>query len=318
MAAPIGAYRNKSLFMNKSGVDYEHMTAILQEGDQVMKERFYLDELFVLRLEDGTDGVIGMVGEGSENEKMHSLTTRGGVGRAYKGGRVVRMLNDAGLNTLGRVSNMVFTSNSVGNISFQGLFKSSYYNDTTAHSLDYKVNNQAWVSIAIGFMAQNTEQVRSRALNPLALIKSGDTISIKGVLTNEEGTNESTVISAIVTANVISAMYGSPASTASNPITMYAKEAHTFTAFYYDEQCLNPVADNYYVFGGYWYQMQGGIIVAEGEAKAGSWPSGDPANPSTEPVNMYYYSYSTISRQDAINNAGTTPIGRMWKKESDK
>lgn len=98
MAAPINAYRNKSLWMRDGGVNYEHNTAILQVNKATMLDRFYLDEIM-----PANDGVIGLVIIGGQNEQMHNIDTRGGVGRVRVNGQTARLLNDAGLNTLGKV-----------------------------------------------------------------------------------------------------------------------------------------------------------------------------------------------------------------------
>lgn len=188
MAAPIGAYRNKSLFMNKSGVDYEHLTAILQEGDQVMKERFYLDELFVLRLEDGTDGVIGMVAEGSANEAMHNLTTRGGVGRAYKGGRVVRMLNDAGLNTLGTGYVNSVEYRWATDMGLNNSYFASYYNSTSNVGIRYKLaTGSIWTTIMFDRGMSQQQSITDLFEFPITGRNTGDVIEVQPININEEG-----------------------------------------------------------------------------------------------------------------------------------
>lgn len=107
MAAPIGAYRNRSLFARKGTADIEHLIAILQVSENVMKARFYLDDLVAAKLPDGTEGVAGAVIIGGANEAMHNLTTRGG---SYYGDdeddNKIRLLNDAGLNTKGLVTDI--------------------------------------------------------------------------------------------------------------------------------------------------------------------------------------------------------------------
>lgn len=104
MAAPISAYRNGKLNMGTPSDPKSHLIAILQTSKSVMLSRFYLDDLLPVKLPDGTDGVVGAVIIGGENEKMHNITTRGGGGRIMVAGQPARLLNDAGLNTLGIVT----------------------------------------------------------------------------------------------------------------------------------------------------------------------------------------------------------------------
>lgn len=99
MAAPNNAYRNKSLWMRGGTTNYEHKVAILQEDKATMLERFYLDDLVSVKVDGTNDGVIGAVIIGGDNEKMHNIATRGGVGRVRVNGQTARLLNDAGLNT---------------------------------------------------------------------------------------------------------------------------------------------------------------------------------------------------------------------------
>lgn len=284
MAAPIGAYRDKSFFMNKSGIDYEHLPAILQESDSVMKQRFYLDELFVVRLEDGTDGVIGMVAEGSANESMHNLTTRGGVGRAYKGGRVVRMLNDGGLNTKGRVDNIdvIYQHNIENFIAPPFNSYAAFYVDG-AFGLEMSNDNGAnWYQYPFGNQAQGNVST-SNSFNMADDVEFGYTSKVRAYHINNEGVFYSRVDTySILAAPMIVNYSNTYASWATPPSqTVYHNVKGVIDGGIYSDPGISaPVISGYYVSTerNEWYYFTGAIVTKKGVAQNGYWDVGDPNN----------------------------------------
>src|SRR5690606_3667445 len=160
MAAPNNAYRNKSLWMRGGTTNYEHKVAILQEDKATMLERFYLDDLVAVKVDGTNDGVIGAVIIGGDNEKMHNITTRGGVGRVRVQGQTARLLNDAGLNTLGLVINSLGVEYTYTNwmIVASLEFKSAYDLETTEFGIEFKKpTDSTWLKQVLGtFISPNS------------------------------------------------------------------------------------------------------------------------------------------------------------------
>lgn len=301
--------------MNKSGVDYEHLTAILQEGNQVMKERFYLDELFVLRLEDGTDGVIGMVAEGSENEKMHNLNTRGGVGRAYKGGRVVRMLNDAGLNTKGSAYSDPSDGIRVDSDSIKFEVISAYYVDTTRTRIYYKLNSDYLLYYDSNTIYPQGTRTEVTATNPFNGLVVGQLLELKAVITNNEGDSDVQLPSRIVqpTAPVASrynTMWPSYAFNNTNETTIKNIMFTQHPVSVGGNVLFSPPASISDNFSGYYIINVSGVdkwikvfktgqdyeIEMMGICELGGYPAGDPGN--NYPMPFYLQGVKYARAQD--------------------
>lgn len=136
MSAPIIAYRPKSLFIDSK----EHLIAKLQVDYNTMKSWFYLDELLTIELEDGTDGVIGLVTIDGANESLHNITTRGGSGRIGN----MRMLNDGGINTRGDAQIIEIKHTYKNFIAFKVSGKAAYYFDSAQIGLDLRESSESW------------------------------------------------------------------------------------------------------------------------------------------------------------------------------
>lgn len=147
MAAPSNAYRTKTVRLQKES-EVTHLLAILQVDKATHLDRFYLDDILAVRLEDGTEGVIGIVNEGSNNFYMHN-TSRHGSGRHGSEGI---WLNDGGLNTLDKTL--------LGSNGFLTLWanymrahlevKASWYNNTTAYGFEFKKPaDSVWTRVAL-------------------------------------------------------------------------------------------------------------------------------------------------------------------------
>lgn len=327
MAATSNYYLDKAIKEGSTEANAKMaLLAIPDDDNETLKDRYYLDVTLV-RAKSGEDGELinkGFTGGciiGSPNYHMHAVARHHTL-RDIKGNDVV-FFNDAGLNTLGEAISVSITNLSTGAISFLGTFLSAFHVNSDNAGFKYKRNSQEWVTVNTGSIDQKVQVNRNHSLNPLALIKAGDTIYLKGFVTNAEGTNETSEISGIVTAFTTSAMFttGWP-STASNPTTIYAKESHTFTAFYTNSATTNLAPNGYYVFNGMWYQQGvipagGGAIgiIAQGRAVSGEWPTGDPANPSVE--SRQWWGFSTVSRQAAIDNIQPNPLGTMYRNPSN-
>lgn len=148
MSAPPQVYRAYKFVARKGTSNVSNLAAIMQVNRATMLSRFYLDSLFAVKGQDGTDGVIGLVRIGGENEKMHNTTTRGGVGRARLSDGDYRMLNDAGLNTKGIVLSASIPNQQghVSAVTGEIRFKSAYYiaSANTQYGVKYRQDFDSW------------------------------------------------------------------------------------------------------------------------------------------------------------------------------
>lgn len=317
MGAPASAYRAISLYNKKATGDIEHRRAIIQTSLAVMKSRFYLDDAFIDLDANGNQGLVGVCFPGSANYAMHAIA-RFGTLRKYINGQT---FNDGGLNTLGIASNVQITNLVAGSIAFSGDFKSAFYVLSDDTGFEYTLKGGAANFARKGAMAENTQATFTHTLNPLTLIKAGDVITLKGFVENAEGTYKTVTVTGTVQPFTTSSMYttGWP-STANNPVTIWAKESFAFENFYTNAAMTNQAPDGYYVFSGKWFQI-GTIpgdsvkgVIAQGEAKAGSWPDGDPANPTIQTKD--WFGFSTVSRDAALANIQPVKIGTMYRNPS--
>lgn len=196
MAAPASAYRDGKLNMGQPSDPKSHLIAILQTSKSVMLSRFYLDELVSVKLPNGTDGVVGAVIIGGDNEEMHNITTRGGAGRVMVSGQPARMLNDAGLNTFG-LSRIDGTKKHHSNfIAVRLLGRASYYSLSSSWGLEFKKNSESWAEASkldLGALSAGQE-VPLQYYVLRYVYNLGDTLNIRSYHVNEEGTRYSDVV----------------------------------------------------------------------------------------------------------------------------
>lgn len=100
MAAPQNAYLGKNINTIHNGQTVSTSRAILQAEKQILRQRFFIDELLLTKDSDGNDGFVGLVSEDNRNYYMHNTTKLGSI-RSFVNGRTHYTHVDAGLNTLG-------------------------------------------------------------------------------------------------------------------------------------------------------------------------------------------------------------------------
>ena len=208
MAAPNNAYRNKSLWMRGGTTNYEHKTAILQEDKATMLERFYLDDLVSVKVDGTNDGVIGAVIIGGDNEKMHNITTRGGVGRVRVQGQTARLLNDAGLNTKGKSSEVPLDIELGHRSAKTGIvkFKAAYYLGSGA--VDYGIRfrqtggwQELYGDVPISPAGELSRDFKFPKLTPNA------SIEVQSFIRNAEGEYISNSVTSIVFTEAVMMSY---------------------------------------------------------------------------------------------------------------
>lgn len=188
MAAPSTAYSNRVIDIKKGASVYTHYIAKIHVDEATHKAMFYLDGLVSMKL-DGQEIWLGVVKQGSPNYKMHNLLRHGTI-RKYKEGPSI-ILNDGGLNTLGKatiLSNNLLWAN---NVRFNVNYKSARYVDTSQFGIRYrKVGSGAWTTwwVSGEGLPENTQVTSDRLFDPG--LNPGDNLEVKGVLVNAEGIYE--------------------------------------------------------------------------------------------------------------------------------
>lgn len=313
MAAPRNAYKNKPFVLDGKNC----LVGVPTVTKEILKARFHLDDILVIQ-KDGENnalefcGIIGACKIGSPNYLMHN-PARYFYLRGYDD---YVFFNDAGFNVKGTAFDLAFTNLEVGSIAFTGTFKSSFFNDSIDTGFIYTSGGMADVYAKKGYLAQNSTRTSNHALNPLSLIQAGETLTLRGFVENSEGIFESVAITGVAQQKTISAMFttGWP-SGANNPVVVYVASGHTYTAIYLDAALNDKASDGYYVFDGQWYKQEGGVIVAQGLAQSGSWPTGDPDNPSVQKND--YYGYSPVSRAAAVDDVEFYVKGTLYRNSSN-
>ncbi len=290
MEAPIQAYRDFALKVNRGSSEITTLCAIMQVSKTIMLQRFYLDEL--LSLSKGTDGVVGLVEVGGTNEKMHNITTRGGVLRLHNNGKTYRALNDAGLNTLG-----VANYNSVRNQHGYGVIirvyvKSAFYVDTNNISVKWKKTSASVYeeNYANGGLANQEEGYFEVLLSsPNIVISGNENIDLFVLNHNNEGIYTSGDYVVFVPAPSNRFGYGNYGSVAYADYDPLISPNYYFSTnyieigmeMYRDENKTQNVFSGYYANDTIWIKIEtvGGKSVATKIGTVGSWDSGDPATP---------------------------------------
>lgn len=189
MSAPKQAYKSKSIVIN--GI--RHNCTKLQVSEATHKSRFYLDGYV-----SSGEGIVGFVEIGGENANMHNLTKRGGSGRAMHGGKMVRMLNDGGLNTKGlsgdTQSHLVYRNF----VTLRLSPKSAWYLDSNDFGFEIKTQNQTWAQaekFSFGYISKAIQlPLKYYLIRPNNF---GDgSVNIRAFVSNIEGVNYSNEISA--------------------------------------------------------------------------------------------------------------------------
>lgn len=334
MAAPIEAYRNKSLWMRGGTTNYEHKVAILQVNKATMLARFYLDDLVVAKVDGTNDGVIGVVIIGGENEKMHNIATRGGVGRARVNGQTARLLNDAGLNTLGMTSQpTTITNPTIVDLPIDEFTsKSAFYSGGSfgvSISLD---SGSTWSDFEMGFHTQDTIEL-SGEINlgevPGLPLKATDTVLLRTYHENEEGRKYSDTTPAYINAWLIPNMrYAGISSWPSQAIQVYGdiyaleKTYLGGTPYPAGKLSNNPDgtslvdSEGWFVNDDIWIKYTGASpsqyeIVDFGPATPAGWPPGDPAyNPYPPSFTSPYVYYTTTP--STVCTTSTSVVGNLY------
>lgn len=321
MSAPTSAYDTRLLKRKTSPAENVQLAKIISEYADytAAKSLFHLDK--VLKPKDIStlqQFFVGLVFPGGSNEIYHTSRLGNTKYRGYK------VILDAGLNCKaekplfqtqgGIASKLNVLDNS---ILLRAWFKSSFYNDTTGHTVNIadSLNLNNVISTLLGTIAANVSKTYSGDIIPIPatmIFYVGKTYVITLTATNSEGSITSESLSLMPAAAAVNLKYGSTldaaivsqsASTvyinrrisdaiASSGVIFFGNsDATTYaSAAYY----LSPTANEY---GRYkYYRVTGsyGSVTEIGEIVS-------------RHQDIYHY-YSTISDGDAISYS---PVERV-------
>ena len=298
MSAPASAYLLIDFkFRGSNGVLQIVNPAKAQADLATLKARFYLDDIIGFKaVYAGVEyhGFWGVVLPSGYNYDHHKPSRLLEI-NSPQTGKILRTLNDAGLNTLGDASTPIMSSDlSVGKIRISNMIlKSAYYLISAYNGIKVSVNGGAEGVFSFDiYLNLNTSISNSfEVVLPENYYKSGDFISIRGYIINDEGTYLSNITSFTASLRSLTSKYSSSyASTAKNSgatVTIYlttGRDPYIGDIIYSDNIMSTRVDNGYYYFNMKWYRFgppAGETATGTNETVTsigdnGSWPSDDP------------------------------------------
>lgn len=212
MAAPASAYVTKNNAFVKAKMREEdgdidtyvakYLSGVRNDGGystsaNTMKSSvrniFKLDLLLDLRENGAVKGFVGGVKQGGSNEKFHNLTRRDSGSRLrHTDGNIYRMLNDAGLNTLGSGIMKLGYTLSGQSICYRNdtpcYFKvNAPFYDSASYTIDRGYNNSTWPDrLAEGLVP--SRGMFADTVNGATNTSMGSGLYFRLRITSEEGT----------------------------------------------------------------------------------------------------------------------------------
>jgi len=301
MPAPSSAYLNKNInTISASGQQVANNRAIITDEKEVLKYRFWLDELLLTKDADGNDGFTGLVVEGSFAHSMHS-TARIGSLRTNINSATHLNFTDAGLHTKGTCSIGVPYSEFGEGVKVLINWRTAFYVPGDGLKLRYRINGGNWNEYFVsGVLPQNETGSLLAGLNDAGGIQPSSLVDVQALHVNAEGTYTSNTTSFVVPQPSTIMAYGSYASNAySNYISNNGRMLLYFSTFdleigseVYTNQFGNiNAAAGFYSNDSFWIKVemvgdawnQKAVITSAGSV--GTWGSDDPATPAqTYPV----------------------------------
>lgn len=345
MSAPDSAYDIKVLSDLTSSKDYKWAKLLSEYGGwSGIKEKFYLDEVLEGN-EGGTTYFIGACNPSGTNASFHNSSRFGDI--FYE----LRLLLDAGLNTLGYCDIQVVLANTapnkdadpnshpprINNTVVFAYFKSAYYNNSTCKiEMETENNPGAYSEIESFSLAQALDTShKSSVISENYLTKSGNH-KFRVKLTNSEGTFTTSSLKVDIKMAIFSFNYddsfasdaasGSSVTRYSNTRTLLdAKNNGDQATQLFTDETSNPLvhtANGYYSLDGWWYQYgydtlsDRYAILAKGQETAGGYPSGDPGNiiVDTSQIDYNGYDKDDQSTADTEVSSGNYDSGSIYKE----
>ena len=342
MAAPTTSYYTESIrlknntntqevrrakYMANTSPDSSDGYFNANDSDEVKKSKimaiFSLDKLLCSE-KNGIKAFTGLIKINSSNAKYHNINRKSNI-RVSNGSDIYAVMNDGGLNTLGKCGVYSVLSNSAPDkdslydnyppritdtIVFYS-FNSSFYSDSTVCKVfiqDENISND-WIEIYSGTLSKKLSLIDKTDIIPY-INKSGNHY-FKTSITNEEGTLVSDIIAVFIKMSYATFKYSSTSASE-------AKESGSNVSRYYNtrelldaenngsnatqmfkDETSNPehTENGFYVLNSYWYKYGYDTltdrysILQKGLAEAGGYPVGDSGNIITTNEGISYNGY---------------------------
>lgn len=277
MAAPSTSFLTKNInTISASGQHVINNRAIITDTEEILKDRFYLDDLLIAKDADGNDGFSGLCTIGSFNYSMHS-TARIGSLRRYKTSEQVNF-TDAGLNTKGRAINLTGDSAlEIGGVKFDATYLPAYYIGVSVFFQYKKWSDSAWIDggIVRYVPAKDSYFEDDRFWNldsEYPNIKAGDIFDIRLKVSNSEGDTYTETASIVIKPYAIKMKFGTSPADAFNSNTLIDVYPSTRiidlnTVLYEDVQMQQPYVGGYFIApeSNLWYRVDiNGKVVEKG------------------------------------------------------
>lgn len=300
----------------------------LVEYGTSIKELFFLDAWLMVDDGQGKSGFIGIIKDipGSLNYRMHTLSRWFKVRLEVDGQRYIAM-NDAGLNTLGRVTDTPLSypiNIETFNVNSFTSYAAYYVNGS--YGFETSINDGVWKRTQISGQSAK-ETTNTPVINIADYFEWQAYVKLRPYHENAEGVFYGAVISTQVLAAPLLAGYN--VNFASNAFNDTVKRTVYYTIrgllmsrLWTDEIAQNPALTGYYVKDAIWYeykldeQLGYAIITRRGNCIDGQYPAGDPGN-TVAYTEVHYYSYSAFNSGDACN-ARYAPVTLYLRKSDQK
>lgn len=302
MSAPLSAFRNKTLKATSGSNTIDCLVAIPDETKEVLKARFYLDEILAVDEYDSAGnriaGFIGACYVGSQNHAMHNANRRFTLDATRDG--QMDFFNDAGLNTLGTANWTDVPLVQYANyIIIPSAFISAYWVDSNAageRSLGYQIRKFVsgqgpdvnWLEFTIGSLPRNSQRIENVTLmHYIPVFEEGDSLEARAFIKNAEGTFYSPILGFNVNEQL--EMYrvrhgsGATCSGGGNNVEIIITEPYTHIYKGVDQNGALIPADSGWYFGHYtnaqqreqWLVGSNGLVTSKSNCPADPIPDPD-------------------------------------------
>lgn len=349
MSAPSNSYHNNgNTKLPISKGSQENTLVAIYTADyntnSLVKNTFYLDVIF--RPEKKVSGAlqgtfIGGVIVGGANEIMHNPARFSKQRLGKTTGTVVKICNDAGLNTLGiTVGKPVPSSKVFTNVQIPITYKSAFYVNTDISGWQFRIWNsttnnwEGWSDGGnLGTALQNTQYsfTASVVFSDVSTDLKTHGFQVRPYITNVEGTYYGQISDAIFVTGLLTEVKEGDWNTGT-PNTFYRDKLDILgaedgrdpgiTRFYTDDT-LNSLfqpngiftywrdASNWLTYG--LSQIAGEYCVIRTGTASGS---GSPSSPLTYDYNGYNQNSQTAAEDEVLNNTGSH-VGTLYLDENE-
>lgn len=336
MSAPSTAYLTEVLpISNGTITDALYLAIDLSAYAGNMKALFYVD--FFLSADKGSKkGLIGVVEDNSSlfNYKLHNPSRFSKLRLKNPAGtKTYIVMNDGALNTKAFTNAPTSSNKRIGTITVSSNIVNAFYVDTSLIKVQYKNSSAIWINWLSdpSIVTQGTTVTKTFIGQMIDGFYAGDEVSIRFVVTNNEGDHISQELLFIIELGFLEglkyhqtvASYANAQTNGATLVDSYVDRYPIFdgsTRFFKTDTVPLNVSQSsetgYYIYDGYWYKIEPadeyGVpspgnysrVTDFGRAVAGQYPIGDPGNPTTY-AEIVFNNYSTIGGTDACAVIGT-------------